>query len=60
LLSAAIDWAVRTDSRAVRGTIRWSNPAILDWSRMWSHVTIVTGAEGDAEAVIISACELPP
>ena len=53
LLVAAIDWAWKYGFARVRGTIRWSNPAILSLVRTSGRsIAILTGAEGDAEAVI--------
>jgi GNAT superfamily N-acetyltransferase len=60
LLAAAIDWACTHGFARVRGSIRWSNPAILSLVRTSGRpIAIVTGAEGDAEAVIDIRGELP-
>ena len=60
LLVAAIDWACTHGFARVRGSIRWSNPGILSLVRTSGRpISIVTGAEGDAEAVIDIRGELP-
>jgi len=60
LLVAAIDWACTHGFARVRGSIRWSNPAILGLVRACGRtVRIVTTAEGDTEAVIDVVGDLP-
>jgi acetyltransferase len=60
LLVAAIDWACTHGFARVRGSIRWSNPGILSLVRTSGRpISIVTGAEGDAEAVIDIRGALP-
>jgi acetyltransferase len=60
LLAAAIEWADTNGFARVRGTIRWSNPAILGLVRACGRtVRTVTTAEGDTEAVIDVVGNLP-
>ena len=60
LLAAAIDWAGTHGFARVRGTIRWSNPAILGLVRASGRpVAIVNDPEGDTEAVIDIRGEVP-
>jgi acetyltransferase len=60
LLMAAIDWARAHGFARLHAAIRWSNPAIVGLLRsVHRPMTVVTGGEGDLEALIEVGAEVP-
>jgi GNAT superfamily N-acetyltransferase len=60
LLTAAMDWASTHGYVRMHAAIRWSNPAIIGLLRsVHRPMTVVTGDEGDLEALIEVGAEVP-